>query len=384
MFWNNFKYKNLIYLLVVIFIGCYAFFKISRPIIVSFAHFILRSEQSTDNDFVPREVTVEAEKVVSSVMPKHISTVGELKANKVIVIRAEMASRIKEVLFKEGSLVTKGDLLIRLDDAQAQADLRARKAKMEAAQAELTRYERMKKGGISSDREYEKALAELNIARSEVEMSEAQLRKTEIRAEFDGTIGLMLLDVGASVQPNQDLVALVDSTPIKVKFGVPGKFINDVGAGQKVIVKVDACKDTEFIGFVDAVDSIVDASTNSISVKASVPNEDGLLKAGLFAKVTLITGEQGETITVDESAIERMGEQEYVWLVERKKAKRAGILTGSRFNGRIEVVAGLKSGQVVVTAGQLKLTESAWVKITNMNEDEQKTDEVEKTDSSDD
>jgi membrane fusion protein (multidrug efflux system) len=148
-----------------------------------------------------------------------------------------------------------------------------------------------------------------------------------------------------------------------VKFGIPGKFVNDVGVGQVVELKVDACKDRVFKGTVEAVDSHVDSTTNSIALKASIPNEDGVLKSGLFATVSLVVGEQGDTITVDESAVERQGEQEYVWTVDRGKARRTSILTGARYRGRIEVVAGLREGQVVVTAGQLRLSEGKPVKV---------------------
>lgn len=367
---------------IILAISCcgYAVVRISRPLLLQFAHYILRSEKDQDYDPSNSRITVEAEKVVSSVMPKYINTIGELKANASVIIHSEINGCIKEVAFVEGSSVSKGDLLIRIDDEQFQAELRSYKAQLQAANAEFERISQMRNRGVGSGREYDKALAEMNIAKSKVEMAEAQLKKTEIRAPFDGTIGIIDVGVGTFVQTNQELVTLVDQTPIKVKFGVPGKFVNDVGIGQSVELKVDAAKNRVFKGTVEAVDSHVDPATNSVWLRASVPNEDGILKAGLFSNVTLVIGEQSDTITVDESAVERIGEQEFVWVVERGKARRTGVLTGVRDRGRIEVVAGLKPEQIVVVSGQLRLSEGTWVKVINLDNEEQSDEkDAEKT-----
>lgn len=371
------KVIKIISIFLVIGLISFVFMRISRPILISFANYILRSEKEDTEDYYSRIVTVEAEKVQSLTMPKHINTVGELKANASVVIHSEINGRISEIVFVEGTEVKKGDLLIKFDDEQFQAELRSYEAQYQAAKTEFARYEKMRASGAGSGREYDKALADMNITKSKMEVAAAQLKKTEIRAPFEGMIGIIDVGPGSFVQTNQELVTLVDQTPIKVKFGIPGKFVNDVGIGQAVELKVDACKDRIFRGIVEAVDSHVDPTTNSVSLRASIPNEDGVLKAGLFASVSLVVGEQGGTITVDEAAVERMGEQEFVWVVDRGKARRVGILTGSREHGRIEVIAGLKEGQVVVVAGQLRLSEGRWVKVTNMDLDEKENKDLE-------
>ncbi|MDR0633166.1 MAG: efflux RND transporter periplasmic adaptor subunit [Holosporales bacterium] len=343
-------------------LGCFVIVRISRPILLSLAHYIISLEKGGDGNYQAMEVAVETEEVKSVVMPKYINTIGELKADKSVVIHSEINGKIDSISFTEGTTVTKDALLIKFDDKQAQAELRLRRAKLKMAELEYARYQKMRESGAGSEKEMDKAAAEFNMATSEVEAAEAQLQKTEIRAPFDGTIGLIDVGVGAYVQPNQDLVTLVDQNSIKVKFGVSGKYVNDVGVGQTVELRVESCKNRVFNGIVEAVDSHVDSSTNNISLRAAVSNEDGTLKAGLFADVMLVIGEQGEVITVDEAAVERMGEQEFVWVVDRKQARRIGILTGARYRGRIEVVAGLKPGQMVVTAGQLRLFEGAWVR----------------------
>jgi membrane fusion protein (multidrug efflux system) len=117
---------------------------------------------------------------------------------------------------------------------------------------------------------------------------------------------------------------------------------------------------------IEAVDAKVEQESHSVQVKGVIPNPDNLLRDGLFANVSLIVGEKGNTMTVDESSIERIGEIEFVWVVERGRAEKRRVLTGSRENGHVAIVAGLQPGQIVVTSGQIKLSDGAKVKISNM------------------
>lgn len=340
-------------------------YRVSQPLLLSLARRIVQRETAGEEETRgPSEVAVEAERVETKAMPRVINTVGELRANAAVVIHSEINGRVKEICFTEGTEVKEGDLLLKFDDEQFLAEVQSCEAQYQAARAEYERFEKMRASGAGSGKDYDKAKAEVNVTRAKLQSAQAQLKKTEIRAPFSGVIGLIDISPGSYVQPNQEIVTLVDQTPIKVRFGIPGKFVNDVGIGQTVELRVDACKDRVFYGLVEAVDSHVDPSTNSVSVRASIPNEDGTLKSGLFASVSLVVGEQN-AITVDEAAVERMGEQEYVWVVERGKARRVGVLTGARAHGRVEVV-GLREGQIVVVAGQLRLTEGRWVRVTNM------------------
>ncbi|MDR1597791.1 MAG: efflux RND transporter periplasmic adaptor subunit [Holosporales bacterium] len=343
--------------------------RVSRAPLQKFARWILTTDERSDEDHLSREISVEVERVVSTSMPKHINTIGELKANASVVIHSEINGGVQKIHFVEGSEVKKGDLLIKLNDDLYQTGVRENEAMYAAAKAEFERLEKIRAAGAGSVRELDKARADMNVYAAKLDSANAQLKRTEIRAPFDGVIGLIDISEGSYVRHEQELVTIVDQTPIKVKFGIPGKFVNDVGVGQAVELKVDAYKDRIFRGTVEAVDSYVDSATNCIALRASIPNEDGMLKAGLFASVSLIIGIQGETITIDESAIERMGEQEFVWVVERGRARRVPILTGARERGRVEVIAGLTTKHVVVTSGR-GLSDGRYVRIVNMSQDD--------------
>lgn len=366
---KQFSIRKAAFVLGGALVGGFVLYKVTKPMLISLAlHIVNSQKKGQDTGEGTRTIAVEAEKVIATTMPKHINTIGELKANRSVVLRPEISGIVSEILCKEGTEVKKGDVLIKLDDKQLQAEYRTYKAQYDAAKTEFERYEKMRASGAGSGKEYDKVKGDMNTCKAKKEACKANLEKTEIRAPFDGVVGLIDIHEGAYVNPQQQqgLSTLVDASVIKVTFGIPGKFVNDIGVGQAVQMKVDACKGRDFRGIVEAVDSHVDPSTNTVSVRASVPNDDGALKAGLFASVSLIIGEQSGTITVDESAVDRMGEQEFVWIIDRGRARRVPILTGARERGRIEVIAGLKEGQTVVTAGQLRLTEGVWVRITNM------------------
>jgi membrane fusion protein (multidrug efflux system) len=365
------RYGRIAIALALFCFCCFVVVKVSRPILLSVARYIVDLEKEDGDGFKVREVAVEVEEVKATAMPKYINTIGELSANKYVVLHPEMSGCVKEVVAKEGTHVKRGDVIIKLDDSQAQAELALRQAKFQLTEVELKRQKQMQSGGTGVGKDYDKAVAENGMAKAEVALATANLQKTEIRAPFDGVIGLIDVGVGAFVhqQQSQGLVTLVDQSLISVKFGVSGKYVNDVGVGQTVELRVESSKGKVFKGTVDAVDSHVDSATNNISLRALVPNEDGLLKAGLFADVMLVIGEQGDVMTVDESAIERIGEQEFVWVVDRRKARRVSVLTGGRHRGRVEVI-GLKPGQVVVIAGQMRLSEGSPVRIIGQNKED--------------
>lgn len=342
--------------------------KTLKPVVRSICTYVLESDEEKGPGRQGRVATIEAATVQLGVMSKRIATVGKLRANASVTLRAEMHGRIKELSFTEGSSVKEGDPIIRFEDADAAADVKQSEAEVMLRKADFERASKLFDQKIGSTKDFDKAKAELAMAEGRFDAAKAKLDKTVIHAPFSGTIGLIDVSVGAYVQAAQDLVTIVDSTPIKVEFKVPEKHVHDIGVGQSVEVRIDAFKDQVFHGVVEAVDAQVESESHSIALKASLPNENGLLKPGLFTNVSLIIGEQGETILVDEAAVDREGEIEFVWIVEKGKARRSRVLTGSRENGKIEIIAGLRVGQIIVTAGQLKLGDGVKVKITNMPE----------------
>ena len=177
---------------------------------------------------------------------------------------------------------------------------------------------------------------------------------------------------GNIVQQHTELVYIVDNSQVKVEFSVPAKYIDEIAVGQTVEIDVDAFVGRSFSGVVDAIDSEVDTKNHSVLVRAVIPNKSGLLRHGMFANVKLIIGEKTDVILIDEDALDREGAIEFVWVIDDKgRAYRRRVLTGSKDASGIEIVAGLKDGDIVVISGQLKLTDGSKTKILNKEDFEE-------------
>lgn len=339
--------------------------KLGKPVMRTICIAAMSTDKQSGFNERPARV-VEAQTVSLGTVSKRLNTVGNLRANALVVIKSETHGRIAEILFTEGSKVKKGDLIIRFEDDELKGALKQAEGEHELAKSNFERISKLHQQKVESAKKFEEASAQLKAAEGKLQQAKARLDQAHIKAPFDGTIGIMNINAGSFVQAATELVTLVDNSSVKVSFKIPERNIHDIGQGQSLEVKVSAFKNQVFTGTVDAVDAKIEKESHSVEVKGTIPNPDGLLRDGLFANVSLIVGEKNNTMTVDESAIERQGEVEFVWVIERGRAERKRVLTGTRENGQVEIVAGLQPGQVVVTSGQLKLSDGAKVKISNM------------------
>ncbi|MGZ5035002.1 MAG: efflux RND transporter periplasmic adaptor subunit, partial [Usitatibacter sp.] len=205
----------------------------------------------------------------------------------------------------------------------------------------------------------------LKVAQADSELMSARSSKTAIRAPFSGTIGLRLISVGDYVKEGQDMVNLESIDPLKVDFRVPELALSQVANGQTLQITLDALPDKAYDGRVFAINPLIDANGRSIVIRAQVPNKDGKLRPGMFARVRLFISGSRDTLVVPEEALFPLGDDKYVYKVVEGKATRQKIEIGQRREGRVEVVSGLGPDDVVVTAGVIKLREGVNVSIAN-------------------
>mgnify|MGYP000275811373 FL=1 len=197
-------------------------FKAMQPVVRTLCTYVL-DNQEVGASRQGRIVTVEGEVVKTGTMTKRISTVGKISANAAVTLKAEMHGKIKEILFTEGASVKKDQPIIQFEDSDAKADLKQSEAEVALRKADFERIEKLHQQKIGSTKDFDKARAELTMAEGRLDAAKSKLDKTLIKAPFEGTIGLIELSVGAYVQAGQDLVTIVDATPIKVDFKVPEK-----------------------------------------------------------------------------------------------------------------------------------------------------------------
>jgi membrane fusion protein (multidrug efflux system) len=201
----------------------------------------------------------------------------------------------------------------------------------------------------------------MKVAEAALQLAEAKLAKTDIRAPFSGLIGLRIVSVGDYVKEGADLVNLESIDPLKVDFRVPETHLRQVQPGQSITITLDAMPGASYDGKVIALNPLVDAAGRSIVLRAQVRNQDTTLRPGMFARVKLITSDRADAVVVPEQALVPQGTERFVFKVVDNKATRVKIETGQRRDALVEVVSGLAPGDVVVTAGQLKLRDGVTV-----------------------
>jgi membrane fusion protein (multidrug efflux system) len=280
-----------------------------------------------------------------------------------VTLRPEVAGRIAAIGFQEGQKVTKGAALVRLDPAINEAEVQQARANHKLAQSKYDRAVDLAKSNFISGQARDEAENNLRVAEAALRLAEAKLAKMEIRAPFSGVIGLRSVSVGDYVKEGADMVNLESIDPLKVDFRVPEVYLADVAVGQSLTVTLDALPGRSFEGKVLALNPLLDSAGRSIVIRAQVRNGDTQLRPGMFARVALITRTARNALVVPEQAIVPQGEDQYVFRVADGKAERVKVEVGLRRDGKVEVVKGLAAGDVVVTAGQLKLRDGTRVAI---------------------
>jgi membrane fusion protein (multidrug efflux system) len=313
----------------------------------------------------PPGIVVEASKVSLVKLPSALTAVGSLRSDETVVLRPEIVGRVSEILFREGERVTQGNALARLDDSVQRADLERAKANHVLSKSKYERAVDLRNQGFISSQAKDEAENMLKVAEADLQLAKARLAKTEIRAPFSGTVGLRQVSVGEYVKEGQDIVNLESLDSLKVDFRVPEIYLTQVKNGQTLQITLDAIPDRAYDGRVFAINPLIDANGRAIVIRAQVPNRDGNLRPGMFARVRLFTSESKESIVIPEESLFPLGDDKYVYKVVEGKATRQKVAIGLRREGRVEIVSGLAPEDVVVTAGVIKLREGAPVTLAN-------------------
>jgi membrane fusion protein (multidrug efflux system) len=314
----------------------------------------------------PPGIAIEAVAVTAVRLPNALAAVGSLRSDETVIVRPEIPGRVAEIHFREGERVTKNQLLVRIDDSVQKADTNRASANLVLQKSKHDRALDLRNKGFISTQAKDEAENQLKVAEADAESMRARLAKMEIRAPFSGTVGLRSVSVGDYVKEGQDMVNLEAVDPLKVDFRVPEVYLAHVRNGQTLQLTVDAIAGKSWDGQVVAINPLLDANGRSIVVRARVPNGGGALRPGMFARVMLFTSDMKDSVMVPEESLFPVGDEKYVYRVVDGKAQRQKVDIGLRRDGKVEIRSGLGSGDVVVTAGQMKLREGVAVHVANM------------------
>ena len=308
-----------------------------------------------------RVPAVEVAKVTPITLVDEAQSVGSLRSRQGVMIRPEVAGRIKSIQFTEGQRVAKGQLLVQLDDQLQAAQVAQAKAEMSIAEANHKRNQDLVSQNFISKRTVDESAAALDVARAKLELAVATQQRLKIVAPFDGVTGLKQVSVGDYLKDGADIVNIEDLDAVLVDFRLPERFQSKIRPGQKAQLNVDALPGRPFTALVQAVDPLIDANGRSVGIRGCIDNRQRQLRPGMFARVNTVFGVREQALTVPEEAIVPQGGRAFVVRVvpgekpDTLVAQRVAVKTGVRQPGKVEITEGLEAGDTVVTAGHQRL-----------------------------
>lgn len=306
---------------------------------------------------------VEAVVVRPAPLEDKIATTGTLLPNEEVQLRPEISGRVTQVAFQEGSQVTKGQLLLKVDDRELQAQLKRKKLEENlASDEEKRRRALLDINGISRE-EYDRTANSLNMLKAERELIEAQLAKMSIVAPFDGVVGLRQISEGGYIVSGTIVASVQQIDPMKVEFSVPEKYAARLRKGSTVTVQVGESPGSR-TGEIFAIDRQINTDTRTIKVRAIVPNHSHDLIAGSFARITIVVERIENALVVPSQALIPEMESQKVFVSRDGKAVALRVQTGIRMEKTTQIVGGLRPNDTLLTTGLLQLTDGRPIQVT--------------------
>ncbi len=315
--------------------------------------------------------TVATTHAAESVWQKRIHAVGSLAAVQGVMVSNQLAGAVDRIDFTSGQHVRRGDLLVQLDVSTDEAQLRALEAQADLARITLRRARELRASATNAQADLDAAKAEYRQAVANVDGQRALIAKKTIRAPFSGRLGIRQVDVGQSLPAGGAIAELQALDPIYINFSVPQQDVTDLRAGQPVQIAVDAYPGVVFAGTVTALNSTVDDATRNIEVQATLRNADERLVPGMFATVEVGLPKRDRYVTLPETAIVYNPYGDAVYVLEKASgggalvARQRFVQLGDTRGDQVAIVKGLKPGEEVVTAGQIKLRNGSPVVVNN-------------------
>ena len=299
-----------------------------------------------------------------------LKAVGSIEAINGIEVANEVPGVVEAINFESGDTVSKGDVLIRLNAAIDEAAVRTRRAEAQLARQEFQRLSDLLPKRAVSQSQFDEAKANFDAAQARVNEAEAQLDKKIIRAPFDGKLGLRLVDQGEYIATGTPIVEINMLDPIYVDYTLSEKDLSLVAIGYDVAASVAAVQDRTFNGQVSAINTSVNPQTRTVRVRATLGNEDNLLRPGMFTTVYTRQPEDRKVVTVPRTAISYNTYGDYVFVVVQNDdgqqvVERRTVQTGNTRDGKVAVTSGLDAGDQVVAKGLLRLRAGQTVTIVD-------------------
>ena len=319
--------------------------------------------------------TVTADSVRRDNWPNTITATGSLVAVQGVTVSAELGGKIVEIAFESGDRVKKGDLLLRIDVAAEEAQLRSAEAAAKLAKINLDRNRDLRKNKTVSQSDLDTAEANYKQATAQVDNVRAAIDKKTLRAPFDGHLGLRQVNLGQIVEQGTPIVTLQTIDPIYADFSLPQQRFSLLSPGTEVEITTDAAPDQAFIGRIIAVNPEIDQLTRSVRVRAKLVNDGEMLRPGMFANVEIKLPTQQQVLMIPATAVLYAPYGDTVFVIDEKQDENTGekqlmlrqqvVRLGESRGDFVAVSEGLEEGEQVVTSGVFKLRPQMTVVIDN-------------------
>ncbi|MGN6766769.1 MAG: efflux RND transporter periplasmic adaptor subunit [Rhizobiaceae bacterium] len=319
-----------------------------------------------------------------------IQAIGTVSARSGVDLTVEVSGVVRNIAFKSNEKVKAGQLLVQLDDAVQRANLEAEKAQAALDEQNLERAIELQKRQVGPQSNVQQAQAAASASASQVDSLQAILDQKRLTAPFTGTIGIPQIDVGQYLTPGNVVATLQDLDTMRVDFTVPEQQLPDLKIGQSIRLGLTG-DDIKFEGEIIGIDPKVDPSTRLVSVRAEISNPGGALTPGQFAQVRVELPAEDNIIALPETTLTTSLSGDYIYVVmpadmdgmatngkvdeadknQNLVARQVFVKIGRSSEGRVEIKEGVKPGDVIVNAGQNRLTNGAAVTIDNSVEPSQ-------------
>jgi membrane fusion protein (multidrug efflux system) len=295
--------------------------------------------------------------------PVTVEALGTARANEAVEIRAQISERVTAIRFEEGQSVEAGAVLVDLDATRARADVAAARAALVESEAQLARAAQLREAQSIAQAEYDTRLARRDSDRAALAVAESALADTQVRAPFEGRVGLRRVSVGSLVAPDTIITTLDDTDPVKLDFDVPETALAHVAPGHAISARSAAWPDAVFRGEVASVDTRVDPVSRTVTARALVPNPEGRLRPGMFLTVTLLR-EDVQALVVPEQAIVPEQSRQFVLVVDESgRVEKREVRTGRRRPSLVEILSGLEAGEFVIAEGTQRARPGSTVEV---------------------
>jgi membrane fusion protein (multidrug efflux system) len=303
--------------------------------------------------------------VKPTLINEKIEVSGSLLANETTEIHTEISGRLVQLNIAEGKFVNKGALLAKIYDGDLQAQLRKLQVQLDIAKTNEDRSAQLLKIQGISKSDYDASLLNVNNIKADIEITRANITKTEIRAPFSGKLGLKYISPGAFLTPSTILTTISQVSKLKLQFSVPEKYGSEIRIGQLVSFTVNGSSKT-FAATVMATETSIGEDTRSLTIRSLVKSSDPALIPGTFANVQMILGNNPNAIMIPNSAVIPQGRKKQVFVFKTSKALPMEITTGTRDSANVQVLTGLFPGDTLITSGLLFLRPGSDVKLSKI------------------